>query len=404
MFGIAIDKIGFSDVDAFCRSGVREGVLLDFKRDFPSRLDKTIAAFANTYGGIILIGVDETSTGEAEVPIVGLPLTAGLRERVIQIGLDAIYPPVVPEVRVVEFKSRDELDASDRAVIVVRVHESDTGSHAVNGRTTVYFRVENLSNPFRKATVDELEWFANKREKSLQERDRILQSTGEHARQYLRRLRTRRQMSTSEPKGHCVFWTVPRFPKRVIISREDLLSIARQFPRNLQYHAHSFPFGNVSLVRNGIFFDGNYSSDYKYTEIQQQGLIYHEYGFWWDKRDGAWATLVFPSSIAELLVAGLSYGLKIYERVGYWGTVDFKFSLIDVRERQFTEPNAFRMGIESTSFTADNEITVQATGNVNELFADGLELLKELLTDIAWAFGDQVDPTTVARYFTGMSI
>ena len=63
MFGIPIDRIEFSDVESFCRTGVREGVHLDFKKDFPTRLDKTIAAFANTYGGMALLGVDETPAG-----------------------------------------------------------------------------------------------------------------------------------------------------------------------------------------------------------------------------------------------------------------------------------------------------------------------------------------------------
>ena len=64
MFGVSIDKIELADVEAFCRTGVREGFILDFKLDFPSRLEKAVAAFANTYGGMILIGVDETPTGQ----------------------------------------------------------------------------------------------------------------------------------------------------------------------------------------------------------------------------------------------------------------------------------------------------------------------------------------------------
>ena len=32
---------------------------LDYKRDFPRKLEKTISAMANTFGGIVLIGVEE---------------------------------------------------------------------------------------------------------------------------------------------------------------------------------------------------------------------------------------------------------------------------------------------------------------------------------------------------------
>lgn len=315
MFGLRIDEITFTDVDAFCRSGVQEGVLLDFKRDFPTKLEKTIAAFANTFGGMILIGVDETALGEPAVPICGIPLTVGLRERVIQIGLDAIFPPVIPEVKVIDFKSSNDLSASDRAVIVVRVRESENGAHAVDKRTTVYLRVDNVSDPFRKTTLDELEWFINKRQKAVQEKNRILELVREHADRYLRRLRTRRGMSTQEPLGKCVFWTVPQFPRQPLASPRELLNAVSEFRVPLENHRQLYPYGSILPVREGVFFDGEYDSRFRYTEIQQQGMLYHEWGFWWDG-DEQWRQIVFPSSVVELLLAGLRFASLLYSNLG----------------------------------------------------------------------------------------
>src|SRR5438067_8045942 len=119
MFSIRIDDLTFEHVNDFCQARPREGLTLDYKLNFPRRLEKTIASFANTYGGHILIGVDETATGEPVLPISGVPLEQGLRERVVAIGLDAISPPVYP-VRVIKFQSPDATNA-DRALIVIRV-------------------------------------------------------------------------------------------------------------------------------------------------------------------------------------------------------------------------------------------------------------------------------------------
>lgn len=88
MFSIPIDALTFEDVNNFCHARARGGLVLDYKVDFPNYLEKTIASFANTYGGHILIGVGETATGEPVLPIVGVPLRPGLRERVIAIALD----------------------------------------------------------------------------------------------------------------------------------------------------------------------------------------------------------------------------------------------------------------------------------------------------------------------------
>ena len=402
MFGLPIEKITFADVDAFCRSGVREGVLLDFKKDFPARLEKTIASFANTYGGIILIGVDETPTGAPVVPVCGVALVPGLRERVIQIGLDSIYPPLIPEVKVVDFKSADGLTESDRAVVVARVHESEIGGHAVDKRTTVYLRVENVSDYVRKATMGEVEWFINKREKALQEKSRILHVAREHASQYLMRLRTRHGMSTSEPAARCVFWTVPRFPRQPLASPQELLNLAYELRWTLELHAHLFPLGSVLPVREGIFFDGNYYSALRYTEIQQQGLSYHQYGFWWHK-DSELHNLVLPTSITELMLSAIRYGTRLYSTLGYWGLVDFEFSLLGVKGLQFHEPTGFPE-LLSTLGAVDNEITVRESASVSELVANGIEVARRMMTDIAWAFGVESCPSSVDNFLAKAKI
>jgi hypothetical protein len=50
-------EISYQDVVSFCEQGIGKGVNLDYKKDFPaSGLEKTISAFANTFGRVILIG------------------------------------------------------------------------------------------------------------------------------------------------------------------------------------------------------------------------------------------------------------------------------------------------------------------------------------------------------------
>ena len=215
------------DLHAFLSTGVRENFILDFKRDFPKNLEKTLGAFANTYGGTILIGVDETPTGAAVLPVHGLDLRKGLRERVLQIALDNIYPPLVPDVHVIPIKSSATIADADRAVIVVRVHESDDASYAVEDRTAVYLRVDNISDRFeRKATIGEIEWLINKREKSVAEKARILRHVQIHAREYRER-RSRRNTGQKPPeKGQIVFYTVPRYPRDQLAEPRRLREIA----------------------------------------------------------------------------------------------------------------------------------------------------------------------------------
>lgn len=182
MFAKPIQEIEFAEIVSFLETGVREGTALDFKLDFPSALEKTLASFANTYGGIILIGVDEADSGAAVLPITGVELRPGLRERVLQKGLEAVHPPVLPEVRVLEFKSNPSLSEPDRALIVVNVAESAEAPHSVDQRTVVYLRGDNVSTRMeRKATVGEIEWLLNKRQRSLQVKQRLTANANDRA-------------------------------------------------------------------------------------------------------------------------------------------------------------------------------------------------------------------------------
>jgi len=93
-----INEIAWDDIEDFCNQRITEGLHLDYKRDFPQKLEKTISAMANTFGGIILIGVKEDDQSKPVVPITGIDLGRGLSERVWNIILSNITPIVLPHV------------------------------------------------------------------------------------------------------------------------------------------------------------------------------------------------------------------------------------------------------------------------------------------------------------------
>ena len=59
IFSLEKSKIDFKEVKTFCDQKISEGLRVEYKEDFPinEKLARTICAFANTAGGIILIGV-----------------------------------------------------------------------------------------------------------------------------------------------------------------------------------------------------------------------------------------------------------------------------------------------------------------------------------------------------------
>ena len=104
----AFDSISESDIDQLVSDGIREGLLIEYKRDMYGNADadkreflKDLSSFANSSGGHLLIGVDEAQgvpvakagdMQDADAALQRLEniLRTGLEPRVVGIRMRAI--------------------------------------------------------------------------------------------------------------------------------------------------------------------------------------------------------------------------------------------------------------------------------------------------------------------------
>ena len=133
-----------------CNDGtLTEGLLLEVKREVPKHLANTVCAFANTQGGLILIGVEESLAGFSPSP----NRLEGLRERVDNTIRSSISPPVYTDIRAV----RSDGDP-DKGYILVIVPQSTRMPHMVTtGREHRYYGRSSTGNhPLPEAEVARL--------------------------------------------------------------------------------------------------------------------------------------------------------------------------------------------------------------------------------------------------------
>ncbi|WP_317039667.1 AlbA family DNA-binding domain-containing protein [Spirosoma endophyticum] len=122
----------------------KENIRLEFKRHLSSshRIARTLAAFANTLGGIILIGVNDDGK------IVGVP--SEFREvSKIEDATDRLVEPALTI-------SYETLTPDGRMVLVVSVLESNEKPHYVlneAGKRTIYVRAKDKSVPTNKLII-----------------------------------------------------------------------------------------------------------------------------------------------------------------------------------------------------------------------------------------------------------
>ena len=161
MFNLSKDEITFEVVQAFC-SEWQEGVRVEYKQEITKDVSKIVSSFANTQGGIFIIGVKENEPNNEEpFTIVGIPNTSRIEERIVQSAITGIYPPVMPEVIIVK------VPETENVIVIVRVDESHHAPHAIQNSTKVYIRHANITQPYEKpqlAQMDYIEYLLTRRQ------------------------------------------------------------------------------------------------------------------------------------------------------------------------------------------------------------------------------------------------
>lgn len=123
-----------------------EGQTLEFKRD-TSSLDsilKAVIAFANSAGGIILIGIEDDGS------VVGLPDAAKSQEQVANAIAHRIKPQLLPEFSIVE--------AQQKSVLVIQVEHIPAPFYLTNKgeEQGVFIRLGNSTRLAAKETIAEI--------------------------------------------------------------------------------------------------------------------------------------------------------------------------------------------------------------------------------------------------------
>ncbi len=121
----------------------REGYRLDYKSEWGDKALKTVAAFANTFGGVVIVGVSEDGGYPEE--IVGVKERAELKTRLASAIASNLHPCPFFEIAECLLPSNESLKLA-----VIRVHEAPEVCLVTKkalGANPIYVRVEDKSDP-----------------------------------------------------------------------------------------------------------------------------------------------------------------------------------------------------------------------------------------------------------------
>ena len=367
LFTKPANEITFADVKNFCRE-FGEGVRVEYKRKKTRHISKVVSAFANTHGGVFIIGAETDEENKVKCPIPGIPMEAGIEEGIQQCALTGIYPAVMPEVILVKVPdSADNVpDSAGNVVVIVRVDESVQAPHAIENSTKVYIRVGSITQPYQLAEMDRLQYMFKRREDS-----QVV------TRQILKRIEDRVETLCDTTVPNLTVVARPAFPYRPIIARESLW----EFKGDLD---NSF---SPRRVTGGVYGLLSYADHYRYLELNEYGVIYL-------RAKLASVTSESPSErqfdftrILTEISRLIGHAKRFYARCEYMGNIEFTAQLRQVFGTELVWREALGNQLGPLK-CADSEVAT-STQCLSRDFVKNerlTDIVEELAEGILWAF------------------
>ncbi|MDO8804969.1 MAG: ATP-binding protein [Elusimicrobiota bacterium] len=379
IFSKKITDITYDDCMGFIALKVRESVNLDYKEDFSSSLPKTICAFANTYGGIVIIGVKDAD-GFPDQTSNGIKYVDGLSERVMRIVSDNIYPPVNPETAV--------CIKDDKCFVVIRIAEQIDTPYTIR-HNRPYVRTGDVNTPDDLATLERVEWLKNRKQKAEILREKILESINA-------RCRNNEKLNKLDiPFGVVSMSMGPLFPYSPLFKESEMPKVRERVWT--QGYGVSFPdmIESLRTVQGGASYMDyrQETGDFKYLEINHYGYIFLKKDMGIQKlgENKAIQSQELPlNRIIMFMDLFARVGEKLCKAGGYTGAVRFIIKIdkiLGITTIPCTPPGYHFYGSNKTSVDSSLEWEVVFKG---EDFFDKdivFEKILEVATSISYAFG-----------------
>jgi predicted HTH transcriptional regulator len=155
IFTKPISQLGPDDLQELLTAKAVENIRLEFKREKPDKFEtlKKTSSFANTYGGVVVIGAEADGKDGRIIGLPGVDERAGYKQTIVQWCFDGVAPPLDVDVS-------DPIPVprtSGKVGYVLFCRESDLAPHFLNGRKGVYVRSNEFSTRFDAQLANENE-------------------------------------------------------------------------------------------------------------------------------------------------------------------------------------------------------------------------------------------------------
>ncbi len=393
IFGKPLSEVTIQDVKIFCDKQIREGVNLDYKRDLTSKsLLKTMAAFANTRGGFIIVGVDDEDD-KPRLPIEGMEWKESLPLSVTSMIVDNMYPYLSVDVHVCK-------PEHGKTFVLIYVPESHEAPHWLFNRTELYVRHADRAGHTHWehfATDGEWDFLRNKRERSVELRNQALEAVKDifEAENRTDRSRGSRVLIVPDIKpvyhlGMLRTVLVPLFPREIMC---DVLTLNihlmnERIPTLLPGYEYPQVDSQTKVFQEGAY---KYEADrrghaQRFSLLTRFGVVATYETVLQEQKDEPNDFIYFGPALASI-EATLRYAGKLYDKLAYTGSLMCNVNLVTMDNTALLLTDRQRLRTLPRNLQGYFAWKVEPTvSDLNDLAAR-TEMLYEIMQEFTRSFG-----------------
>jgi hypothetical protein len=344
----SINTLSSQDIVEFCQKGYPEGVEFDYKKDYPEKgLEKLIAAFSNTRGGIILLGVEENKTTGVPTAWDGISDDAKIIERINQVASN-----ISPMPRVEVHKTEP---SAGKVFIIIRIMEGDKTPYYIHNDANIWARTGNVGKEIDISSPEWTELLIGKKEKAEKARNNYVAIAEDVYKYSLKKAEEERQHLIAEAKkkgdgsennyyqkplgtdsSMCTLILQPYYPREALTTPMDVSSKVNDYAVERGFHGR-FPDYDLEAIPNGVMnFKHAHSGYIESQQIYANGLIYNSLDVL-SMEKGTGQKIIYLSWVAGRLIAFLKTAGNFYRLFGYQGSLNGKISLNNLENSSFMQ-------------------------------------------------------------------
>jgi len=379
------------DLQELLTDNAVENLRLEFKSTIPKEEQtlKKLSSFANTYGGMMLIGAEEPDGRITN--LCGVPLEPGYKQTIANWCFIKVNPPLAAEV------SEPIKLTNGRFCYVVSVPESDVAPHFINGRKGVWIRTDEFTNRFRPelAKEDELRALFGRRRAVGERRALNIQRARERFSTHVANRHTDAGGNLTNVGPSLELCVTPRFPARQLCREGDLrqhLNEAAFVWRRSQFLGHgSQP---ITAYESVIIRDRINVGSTSMFSVDVWGTCFYAAQIAVEVTNvaGVSVTGIHRGSVNGFILAFLLHAAKTLRQLGYFGSLVVQINLKSVRGLHWLYGDGSAV-YDKLGSELDNNISFELP-ELNEVFYSepyrvGAQILETIYYSTNWS--DLVD-------------